>query len=616
LYRSNTFRLLILAAIWGFALFSGSAYGQKKKPKQTEEKKSSETVNVNSIGNALEKSDSLVVKEFNLPLSDSADDRPMFSLDGNIMVFGSRRAPMPGETWRVKQGGYFGWDGDIYYRFFTDTGWSIPINAGPQINNGADQNNPTISPSGDEIVFRSSGGIMRSKFINGALQKPEVIPGDIQTIYSVSLPNAQLQYQLSTRQKIQQELERDTSLQELFQRAPETKEVYFKERLSKYVNSDGAVKFWNGWSRFESAFTPDGKTVIFSENFGRKGEYGFDGEGDDDLWAISISPNGRWDNIQALNGKVNSASSESYPFVAADGSTIYFSSNRPCETCPPNASGSDDIYVTRLTDRGFSKPEALPYPINSTGGDYGLTITADGQFAYFVSNRTGKSKIYQVRLRSKDSTFLPKPVILVHGIVTDKNTGKPLRAQIFVDELAEGKNSFSVYSNDSGVYMLAVQRGHRFGLAAVADKHLPESERFTYPAAGKFNRSKLDFQLAAIEVGATTEFKNVYFDFGKSTLLPESRLELDRVVEFLNKNKNASIEIDGHTDDVGSADANQVLSLARATTVMTYLSSHGIRADRMTAKGFGKTKPLKKGTDEESRAKNRRVEMMISSYAQ
>jgi len=98
--------------------------------------------------------------------------------------------------------------------------------------------------------------------------------------------------------------------------------------------------------------------------------------------------------------------------------------------------------------------------------------------------------------------------------------------------------------------------------------------------------------------------------------LPESKLELDRVVEFLNKNKNAAIEIDGHTDDVGTAEANQKLSLDRATSVMTYLSSHGIRADRMTAKGFGKTKPLKKGTDEESRAKNRRVEMMITSYAQ
>jgi outer membrane protein OmpA-like peptidoglycan-associated protein len=317
-----------------------------------------------------------------------------------------------------------------------------------------------------------------------------------------------------------------------------------------------------------------------------------------------------------MSSTINSQFSESYPFVAADGRTVYFSSNRPCANCPLNTSGSDDIYVTRIVDTGYTKPEPLPYPINSSAGDYGLTITSDGQTAYFVSNRSGKSKFYQVRLRSQDSTFLPKPVSLLRGIVTDQNTGKPLRARIFVDELEEGKNSFSVYSNDSGVYLLAVQRGHRFGLQAVADGHLPKSERFNYPATGKFNRSKLDFQLSPIEVGSMTEFKNVYFDFGKSDLLPESKLELDRVVDFLKKNKNASVEIDGHTDDVGTDAANNALSLARATSVMSYVSSHGIRADRMTAKGFGKTKPLKKGSDEESRAKNRRVEMVISAYSQ
>ncbi len=595
-------------------MVSSDAYSQKKKPKK---KEIDSTATFNSIGNALTQTDSLIVTEVKLPLADSADDRPMFSLDGSIMVFGSRRPPMPGESWRVRQGGYFGWDGDIYYRVFTDTGWSIPINAGPQINNGADQNNPTISPSGDEIVFVNGGAVMRSKFINGSLQKPEPIPGQIQEIYA-RLQNTHLQFQYGLQQKIIKELNSDSSLAELFQRAPETRDVYYRERLMKYLRDDGAVKFYQGWTRFESSFSPDGQMVVFSENLGRGGAdgYGFGGQGDDDLWLLKISANGNWDTVLYMSQTINSPYSESYPFVAADGRTVYFSSNRPCPNCSPNVQGNDDIYMTRITDTGYTKPVPLPYPINSTAGDYGLTITSDGQTAYFVSNRTGKSKFYQVRLRSQDSTFLPKPVSLLRGIVTDQTTGKPLRAKVFVDELDEAKNSFSVYCNDSGVYLLAIQRGHRYGLQAVADGHLPKSERFAYPATGKFNRSKLDFQLAAIEVGAATEFKNVYFDFGKSDLLPESRLELDRAVDFLKKSKNASVEIDGHTDDVGSDAANNSLSLARATSVMSYLSSHGIRADRMTAKGFGKTKPLKKGSDEESRAKNRRVEMVISAYSQ
>ncbi|MEI8134198.1 MAG: OmpA family protein [bacterium] len=607
---------LTLAAFFGLMLLGTGAYCQKKKPKA--EPPPAPTPAPKTLGSSLQKIDSLTVEEFNLPLSDSADDRPVFSLDGNIMVFGSRRPPMPGERWRVQQNQLFHWDGDIYYRVFTDTGWSIPINAGPQVNDGGDQNNPTISPSGDEIVFRTNGGIYRSKFINGSLQRPEPVPGLIQSFYQ-SLGNSHLQFQMGLQQRILNELNRDTTLAELFERAPDTKEVYYKERLTKFLSDDGAIKFYSGWTRFECAFSPDGQTVVFSENFGKDGadKYGFGGQGDDDLWLLKISPNGHWDSVLYMSKSVNSHYSESYPFVAADGRTVYFSSNRLCEGCPQNASGGDDIYMTRVQDDGnYSKPVPLPAPINSPAGDYGLTISPDGQNAYFVSNRTGKSKFYKVHLRTQDSTFLPKPVILVSGLVTDKGTGKPLRAQIFVDELAQGKNSFSVFTNDSGVYMLAVQRGHRFGLQAVADGHLPRSERFTYPATGDFNKNKLNFELAVIEVGASSEFKNVAFDFGKSTLLSESKLELDRVVDFMKKNRNAAIEIDGHTDDVGSADANQTLSMERATTVMNYLVSHGIRTDRLTAKGFGKTKPLKKGSDEESRAKNRRVEMVVSSYAQ
>jgi outer membrane protein OmpA-like peptidoglycan-associated protein len=273
--------------------------------------------------------------------------------------------------------------------------------------------------------------------------------------------------------------------------------------------------------------------------------------------------------------------------------------------------------MTRLTDTGFSKPEILPPPFNSPYGDYGFSISPDGTTAYFVSNRTGKSKFYQVRLRPQDSSIAPKPIIILSGKVTDKVTGAPVKAEIFVDELTEEKNSFSVFSDSvSGTYILSMQRGHRFGLQVVADKYLPRSERYTLPAEGTFDRSKLDFQLTPIEVGSTTEFKNVYFEFGKSDLRNESRLELDRIVAFLQKNRNTNIEIQGHTDDVGSDEANQKLSLDRANTVMEYIKSKGIPARRLTAQGFGKSKPLVRGTDETSRAKNRRVEMMVTSNVQ
>ena len=109
------------------------------------------------------------------------------------------------------------------------------------------------------------------------------------------------------------------------------------------------------------------------------------------------------------------------------------------------------------------------------------------------------------------------------------------------------------------------------------------------------------------------EFKNAYFDFGKSELLPESKLELDRVVLFLKRSANTTLEIAGYTDDVGTIAANQKLSEDRASAVRDYLVSRGVSATRLKAVGYGKTRPLVKGNTEAARAQNRRVEMTITS---
>ncbi len=613
-----------------------SASGQKRKPL----KPALDTAK--QMNNAILRNDSLIAVECKLPLIDSADDRPTFSLDGKMMVFGSRRPPIKGETWRVPQiGGFLGnWDCDIYYRLLTDTGWTVPINPGPPINNSGSQINPTIHPRGDILYYVGQGPQIAQSLITednvvtfdtvkdakGKVKKvnqkntltkhigtPTPVYGLINNAY-INKANKMYEYALIINQRVEQALVADS---DLFRRAPDALEVHRKEQLIRLVNNNGAAKFYAGISRCENTVTPDGRFAIFSENFGKTGEYGLLGEGDDDLWIVNISENGNWDTVQSPNGKVNSPYAETYPFIAADNATLYFSSDRPCRDCPPGASGGDDIYMSRLTDTGFSKPQILPPPFNSSYGDYGFSISPDGETAYFVSNRTGKSKFYQVSLRPQDSTIAPKPIVIMSGKVTDKITGKPVKAQIFIDELTDNKNSFSVFSDSvTGTYILAMQRGHRLGLQVLAKGYLPQSERFSLPAKGSFDRTKLDFQLQPIEVGAVAEFKNVYFESGKSELLRESKLELDRIAKFLVQSKNASIEIQGHTDDVGNDDYNTKLSLERATTVMNYIVSKGIPARRLESKGFGKTKPLAKGTDDASRAKNRRVEMVVTSYSQ
>jgi hypothetical protein len=288
--------------------------------------------------------------------------------------------------------------------------------------------------------------------------------------------------------------------------------------------------------RCESSMTPDGKFGIISENFGKKGSYGLGGEGGEDLWLVTINANGDWDTVLSFNGKVNSEYDEMYPFIAADGVTLYFTSNRPCPTCSLGTSGHQDLYRTQFDGTHWTDPTPLGPPFNSMADDYGFSIGPDGKTAYFVSNRNGKSRLYQVDLGPQDSAVAPKPVVILQGHVTDVKTHKPLGAEIFVDDLTAGRNSLSVFSDStSGAYVLAAQPGHRFGIQAVAQGHLPRSERFTVPAGQPFDRTKLDLELMPESVGASLEFKNVYFDFGKSDLLTESKLELDRVAQFISK---------------------------------------------------------------------------------
>ncbi len=552
----------------------------------------------------------LVAIPAQLPQQDSADDRPCFTLDGRTMYFGSRRFSK--DPWRVTDPNpRWKWDSDLWDRILTDSGWSPPINLGPPINNSAGQLNPTISPRGDELYYVTGGGaiLWKARLVDGKFQQPQPVPGLLNNIYS-NKQMSEARFDDSIRRVIAEEMAPDSDLRV---RAPDAWDLHYREHLVQHLKTQMAVDFFQGLIRCESSITPDGKYAVISENFGKRGTYGMDGEGGEDLWLVKISPNGSWDTVFRID-HVNSQFDETYPFMAADGSTLYFTSTRPCPTCPRGTSGAQDLYRTEWNGQRWTDPVPLGAPFNSPADDYGFSIGPDGKTAYFVSNRDGKSRLYQVSLRPEDSAIAPKPVVILQGLVTDAKTHKPLAAEIFVDDLTTKENDFSVFSDSSsGSYTLAAKRGHRFGIQAIAAGHLPHSERFTVPADQPFDRTKLDLELAPTELGATMEFKNAYFDFGKAELLPESKLELDRVVLFLKKSTNTTLEISGHTDDVGTTAANQKLSEDRASAVRDYLVSRGVAATRLKAVGYGKSKPLVKGNTEAARAQNRRVEMTITS---
>lgn len=547
----------------------------------------------------------LVAVPSKLPLSDSADDRPTFSLDGRVMFFGSRRFSQ--DQWRIpNQNPQWKWDSDLWYRILKDSGWSDPINLGRPVNNSAEQSNPTVSPRGDELYYIDGGQLMKARLKDGQFVEPQPVPGQFNSIY-VMRRISQNRFMDSLRRIVWQEMLPDSDLR---LRLPDAWDLHYREHMIAHLKTYSALEF-GLWSRCETSITPDGKLAIFSENFGKAGQYGLGGMGGDDLWLVPINQKGMWDSVLPIAG-INTEYDETYPCIAADGVTLYFTSSRPCKTCKPGEWGGQDIYRAVWNGHKFSQPEPLGPPFNSAADDYGFGIGPDGETAYFVSNRTGKSRFYEVKLRPQDSAIAPQPVAVLQGRVTDAVTKKPVAAEVFVDDLTAAQTKFSVYSDSvSGNYALAAQRGHRFGIQAVANGYLPHSERFSVPAAAPFDRSQLDIELSPEVAGAMTEFKNVVFASGKTNLLPESRLELDRVVSFLKQSPTVDIELDGHTDDVGSTAFNQRLSEARAKSVLHYLQQKGISASRMQARGFGMTRPLVKDRSDEARARNRRVEMVI-----
>ena len=545
-----------------------------------------------------------------LPDQDSADDRPCFTLDGRTMYFGSRRFSK--DKWRVPdQNPNWKWDSDLWKRELGDSGWSGPINLGEPINNSGGQLNPTISPNGDVLYFVSSGPVLwEAHLVNGKFQNPQPVPGLLNQIYN-RRQNVMANFHDSLLMVINHEMAHDSDLR---LRAPDAWDLHFREHLVDHLKTQQAVDFFSMMIRCESSIFPDGKDAVFSEDFGKKGQYGIAGDGGEDLYIVQINSKGDWDSVKFFNGDINSPYDETYPFIAADGRTLYFTSNRPCPTCPAGTWGKQDIYRTEFNGEHWTTPVPLGPPFNSPEDDYGFSIGPDGKTAYFVSNRDGKSRLYQVSLRPQDSAIAPRPVVILQGTVTDAKTHQPLAATIYVDDLTDNKPDFNIYSDSlSGHYVLAAQRGHRFGIQAIAPHHLPNSERFTVPADQPFDRTKLDLALEPVALGATMTFNNVYFDFGKADLLPESKLELDRVAEFLRTAGTITLEIGGHTDDVGSDSYNQKLSEERADAVKNYLVSKGVAAPELKAVGYGKSQPLVKGTTDDDRAKNRRVEMTITS---
>jgi outer membrane protein OmpA-like peptidoglycan-associated protein len=330
------------------------------------------------------------------------------------------------------------------------------------------------------------------------------------------------------------------------------------------------------------------------------------GYGGIDIYVAHRLPNGQWSDPENLGPGINTAGDESCPFIHADNQTLYFTSNFW------QGYGGDDLFlVRRQTDGSWGKPENLGFPINTIENEGSLVIAADGKTAYYASDREdsrGGLDIYTFDMRED---VRPLRTLWVEGKVFDKKTNDGLPSAVELVDLSTGQALSKVQTDEDGRYLVTLPVGKDYLFNVNRKGYLFYSGNFPLRDKNPDSTYRMDIPLQPIEVNAAVELKNIFFGTNAYTLQPASTAELDILVKLMNENPGLKIRINGHTDNVGKPADNLTLSNNRAKSVVDYLRSKGIAADRLSSKGFGATSPVADNSTQEGRARNRRTELQV-----
>lgn len=379
------------------------------------------------------------------------------------------------------------------------------------------------------------------------------------------------------------------------------------------------------------SFTFDGRTAYFVSN--REGGYG-----GFDIWMMQKNDAGKWGEPVNLGPKINTEKDEISVFTVPDGNSIFFSSNGH-----PTMGGLDIFYAKKEGDTSWAAPVNVGWPINTVEDDAFYRRSMSGKTAYYASQRMAESfggyDLYKITYMGEEKgvvtqsedqllAYITKPVsesvseaaveiqitpiTLLKGFVYDDYTKEPLGADVvMVDNDLQQEIAVFQSNPRTGRFMIQLPAGHNYGITVRRPGYLFHSENFDIPATAQYQEVSKDFPLKNVSVGSRVVLRNIFFDFDKADLLPQSYVELDRLYKLLVDVPTIKIEISGHTDNKGSASYNQGLSERRAKAVVDYLVAKGIPLERLTYAGYGLTQPIATNDTEEGRALNRRTEFKI-----
>ena len=350
---------------------------------------------------------------------------------------------------------------------------------------------------------------------------------------------------------------------------PRTAEIYISTRSSaKWGKGTRATIVKDSVTALgHPSISPDGKYLYFvSDAVG-----GFGGK---DIFRARVAGND-FGPMENLGEEVNTPGDEMFPYVR-DSVTLYFASNGH-----PGMGGLD-LFKATQDSTGKWNVENLGAPINSMGDDFGITFAGKEERGFFCSNRNdarGYDHIY--------SFELPTITIFIEGIVNDVDEYPIEDATVRI----VGKDGLNVKVpvKKDGTYRVELERDIRYVMMASARGYLNQNYELHTGPEEKNETYIVDFFLSPISKPVVID--NIFYDFDKATLRPESKKALDEMIKMLNDNPNVTIELGAHTDRKGTDQYNERLAQRRAQAVVDYLIAGGIEAARLEAKGYGESVP-------------------------
>lgn len=362
--------------------------------------------------------------------------------------------------------------------------------------------------------------------------------------------------------------------------------------LGPGINTD----FWES----SPCLSPDKNTLYFSSN--RPG--GFGGK---DLYVSHRKPNGTWSKSENMGAAINTVGDELAPFIHADNQTLFFTSNGL------QGYGGTDIFMMRRDINGnWGKPENLGYPINTIENEGSLFVASDGITAYYASDRAdsrGGLDLYKFILPKDDR---PIKTLYVQGNVYDSVTKKNIPCAVELSEDATQKIVTRIQTDETGFYFITLPVGKNYTFTVNRKGYLFYSDTFDLQHKDAFTTVVKNIPLQPVALNATVTLKNIRFESNSYALLPVSLIELEKLLQLMQDNPSIKVEINGHTDNIGNENDNLILSEKRAKAVADYLISNGIAANRLSWKGYGETKPIATNNTEDGRAQNRRTTFTVT----